>query len=212
MPTISASTTTMFGIRKTKMNWSPTNFHAAKNNKELQNPDNDPRGLLVPSAPTPALKLPTNDQTFTTMIHPKTDRRPSEHGLGIWSRNLHETHVRNNLIYWVNGNNERPTPYQRNFLNLVKEPMPPSGLTGSRKQPKKQCSRGLACSKRSFGTPKPERLLQRILHSPPTPRPHPRQLPRLTAPPPPSPTRWAAAGLALKWASTPPRTLPRLQR
>jgi adenine-specific DNA-methyltransferase len=132
------------------------------------NPDDDPRGpwkavdYLNQAAPEkrPNLCYP--------IVNPNTGE-VIENTKKAWKyeRSVHEAHVADGRIWWGNSGRNR-TPALKLFLNEVRDGMTPHNWwtheeVGHTDEAKKE-SIQLFGANNTFGTPKPERLMQRILH------------------------------------------------
>jgi adenine-specific DNA-methyltransferase len=153
---------------KTKMKWSPNKLPRSEaQQKYYTNPDNDPRGPWNSAAYTCAKTADERPNLYYALIHPKTGEEVWPKRTRVWAfgRETHETHVRNNMIYWgVDGS--ASLPRIKKFLEGSGDVVPRSIWAHEDSGHNQEAMlEGLALFESArFGTPKPERLLQRILH------------------------------------------------
>lgn len=137
-------------------------------NKLYKNPDNDPRGLW---ASDNYLCNKTADQRpnlYYPIIHPKTGKEiwPSRTAVWRYSKARHGHNVRENRVWWgINGENEVPR-YKR-FLDEVGGVIADTWWThrdaGHNDEAKKQIKALFPDAPQVFDTPKPTRLINRML-------------------------------------------------
>ena len=133
-----------------------------------KNPDNDPRGPWKAMDYTCRYTANERPNLYYTIIQPNTGKEIWPKRTRVWamSRGVHERNVAENRIWWgVTGKNS--VPALKNFLSGINQGMMPMSLwkhtlTGHTQDAKKEM---LALfGEDFFGTPKPEKLLQIILH------------------------------------------------
>jgi adenine-specific DNA-methyltransferase len=140
---------------------------SAESEERYSNPDNDPRG---PWKAVDYLNQATTSQrpNLVYQIHNPNTGQFIENGVKAWkyAREVHEQHVEENKIWWGrHGRNS--TPALKLFLSEVRGGMTPHNWwpheeVGHTDEAKKESISYFGASK-VFATPKPERLLHRIL-------------------------------------------------
>lgn len=147
-------------IDKLKTNFLP---RTEKANSNFSNPDNDPRGAW---ASGPIQVGPRNESRVYPIKCPsgKIVYPPSQY-CWRYSKEKYEELVKENRIYFgPDGNN---TPRVKRFLSEVKKGIIPLSLwlredVGDNQEGKKEIK--TLFSKDVFDTPKPERLIERIIN------------------------------------------------
>ena len=138
----------------------------AKHNKNYTNPDNDPRGSWNSVTFTGNKSKDERPNLYYPLINPNNGNEvwPPENLTWRASQERAIDLQKQNLLYWGKEGNST-SPRMKNFLKDAKPVVPRSvwtyddvGHTQEAKTEQKQLSRN------SFATPKPERLLKRILH------------------------------------------------
>lgn len=147
--------------------WRPNRL--AKNDSQLanyKNPDSDPRGPWNSSAYTCAKTADERPNLYYPIINPNTGTEvfPSRTRVWAYDRNTHQKNVENNLIYW--GKDGRATmPRIKKFLSGSKPVVPRSiwsyDEAGHNQESRLEIDRLFPGD--PFTTPKPERLLKRVL-------------------------------------------------
>ena len=152
---------------KTKAKWNPNKLPRSEaQQKYYTNPDNDPRGPWNSAAYTCAKTADERPNLYYPLIHPKTGEEVWPKRTRVWAfgRETHEEHVRNSMIYWgVDGG--ASLPRIKKFLDGSGDVVPRSIWAHEDSGHNQEAMlEGLALFESArFGTPKPERLLQRIL-------------------------------------------------
>lgn len=152
---------------KTKAKWTPNKLPRSEaQQKYYTNPDNDPRGPWNSAAYTCAKTADERPNLYYPLIHPKTGEEVWPKRTRVWAfgRETHEEHVRNSMIYWgVDGG--ASLPRIKKFLDGSGDVVPRSIWAHEDSGHNQEAMlEGLALFESArFGTPKPERLLQRIL-------------------------------------------------
>ena len=153
---------------KTKAKWAPNKLPRSEAQKKYYtNPDNDSRGLWNSAAYACAKTADERPNLYYPLKHPKTGEEVWPKRTRVWAfgRETHEEHVRNNMIYWgVDGG--ASLPRIKKFLDGSGDVVPRSIWVHEDSGHNQEAMlEGLALFESArFGTPKPERLLQRILH------------------------------------------------
>ena len=152
---------------KTKAKWTPNKLPRSEaQQKYYTNPDNDPRGPWNSAAYTCAKTADERPNLYYPLKHPKTGEEVWPKRTRVWAfgRETHAEHVRNNMIYWgVDGG--ASLPRIKKFLDGSGDVVPRSIWAHEDSGHNQEAMlEGLALFESArFGTPKPERLLQRIL-------------------------------------------------
>lgn len=153
---------------KTKTKWAPNKLPRSEaQQKYYTNPDSDPRGPWNSAAYTCAKTADERPNLYYPLKHPKTGEEVWPKKTRVWAfgRETHEEHVRNKMIYWgVDGG--ASLPRIKKFLDGSGDVVPRSIWAHEDSGHNQEAMlEGLALFESArFGTPKPERLLQRILH------------------------------------------------
>lgn len=153
---------------KTKTKWAPNKLPRSEaQQKYYTNPDSDPRGPWNSAAYTCAKTADERPNLYYPLTHPKTGEEVWPKKTRVWAfgRETHEEHVRNKMIYWgVDGG--ASLPRIKKFLDGSGDVVPRSIWAHEDSGHNQEAMlEGLALFESArFGTPKPERLLQRILH------------------------------------------------
>jgi len=153
---------------KAKAKWTPNKLPRSEaQQKYYTNPDNDPRGPWNSAAYTCAKTADERPNLYYPLVHPKTGEEVWPKKTRVWAfgRETHEEHVRNKMIYWgVDGG--ASLPRIKKFLDGSGDVVPRSIWAHEDSGHNQEAMlEGLALFESArFGTPKPERLLQRILH------------------------------------------------
>lgn len=152
---------------KQKEIWRPNRLE--KNASQLENyknPDNDPRGVWNSTAYTCAKTADERPNLFYPITNPFTQQEvwPSRTRVWAYDRNTHEKNVKAGLLYWGKSG-EGKMPRIKKFLTHSK-PVVPRSIWSYDEAGHNQESR-LEIDKLfpgdPFTTPKPERLLKRVL-------------------------------------------------
>ncbi|WP_078461630.1 site-specific DNA-methyltransferase, partial [Solemya velum gill symbiont] len=153
---------------KSKDNWSPNQLErAAEQLKGYKNVDNDPRGLWQSVVYTCAKSRTERPNLYYAIKHPKTGEEifPSETRVWAYGEETHKKHVANNLLWWGK-DMEKDKPRLKSFLDKVGKGIVPDTLwlrddSGDNQDAKREARK--FNSKNAFATPKPEKLLEKIL-------------------------------------------------
>lgn len=131
-----------------------------------KNPDNDPRGPWKMENYTCAKTREERPNLYYPIVNPNTGEEiwPSPTRVWAFSREEHERHLRENRIWW--GKDGRGRPNLKSFLSEVQATMVPTTLwlredVGDTQEARREVRQILEGE--DFPTPKPTRLLQRIL-------------------------------------------------
>ena len=135
-----------------------------RQNKAYKNPDNDPRGPWKTSDLSARNPYSLGKYSITTPSGRVIEGPPEGRYWVIKKEKMKELHE-DNRIWW--GKNQDAIPQIKRFLSEVKEGRVPQTLwsyedVGHTQEAKKETVKLFASE--VFGTPKPERLIQRILH------------------------------------------------
>ena len=135
-----------------------------RQNKAYKNPDNDPRGPWKTSDLSARNPYSLGKYSITTPSGRVIEGPPKGRYWVIKKEKMEELHE-DNRIWW--GKNQDAIPQIKRFLSEVKEGRVPQTLwsyedVGHTQDAKKETVK--LFGNEIFGTPKPERLIQRILH------------------------------------------------
>ena len=153
---------------KNKETWRPNAVERnADQLKGYSNIDNDPRGLWQSVVYTCAKTRAERPNLYYGIEHPRTGELiyPSETRVWGYDPNRHAQHVRDGLIWWGK-NQEKDKPRLKSFLQKVGTGLVPDTLwfrdeAGDNQDAKREA---LAFNSADvFPTPKPEKLLSKIL-------------------------------------------------
>jgi len=137
-------------------------------NKPYKNPDNDLRGEWRPDNYLCNKSAEERPNLYYPIIHPKTgeDILPKRSSVWRYSQEEHERHVRENRVWW-GLNQENKVPAYKRFLSDVPGMLPTTwwafGDVGHTDEARKETNALLPGMGRGFETPKPVRLLKRIV-------------------------------------------------
>jgi len=139
-----------------------------KQDAAYRNPDNDPRGVWKAGDYTCNKSAEERPSLHYAIVHPKTGKEvwPSKTRVWAFSGEKHEQNVRDNRVWWgPDGNASRPS-YKR-FLTDVAGMVPSNWWTwehfGHTDEAKKELKSLFPESDRLFDTPKPTKLIRRIV-------------------------------------------------
>lgn len=154
---------------KNKNNWSPNRLErSSKSNAAYKNTDNDPRGAWQSDNYTCNKTADERPNLYYAITNPNTGEEiwPKKTAVWRYSQDRHAENEKNNLVYWgVDGKNSVPR-FKRLLTSVAsKGAVPPSIWlwedVGHNQDAKRE---QLALVKEDpFATPKPEKLLKRIL-------------------------------------------------
>ena len=153
---------------KSKEIWRPNQVDRTENQlKGYKNLDNDPRGPWQSVVYTCAKTRAERPNLYYGIKHPLTGELvyPSETRVWGYDQNRHEQHVRDGLIWW-GVNNEKDKPRLKSFLEKVGKGLVPDTLwlrddAGDNQDAKREAM--TLNSADVFATPKPERLLAKVI-------------------------------------------------
>lgn len=154
---------------KVKTSWKPSKLpRTEKSNSAYKNPDNDPRGAWQSDNYTCNKSIDERPNLYYPIINPNTGETIFPKKTAVWrySRERHEENERQGLVYWgVEGKNSVPR-----FKRLLSKVSDKGGVpqtiwtweeVGHNQDAKREQLQ--LNSQEPFSTPKPEKLLQRIL-------------------------------------------------
>lgn len=153
---------------KDKSVWKPKKLdRPVESNSTYKNPDNDPRGLWMSDNYTCNKSSQERPNLYYAIIQPKTGKEIWPKKTAVWRYNeeTHKKHIAEEMIWWgKNGTNE--VPRFKRFLSKVDSGVVPQTIWGWREvghnQDAKREQQALV-PENPFATPKPERLIERIL-------------------------------------------------
>ena len=153
---------------KTKPKWVPNKLpRSGAQQKYYTNPDSDPRGPWNSAAYTCAKTADERPNLYYPLIHPKTGEEvwPKRTRVCAFGRETHKENQRKNMIYW-GVNNGASLPRIKKFLEGSGDVVPRSIWQHEESGHNQEAMlEGLTLfGEIRFGTPKPERLLQRVVH------------------------------------------------
>ncbi len=154
---------------KNKDSWRPNKLARTADQDSLyKNPDNDPRGPWMSDNYTCAKTADERPNLYYPVINPNTGEKILPKKTRVWAfdQSTHARHVSENMIYWgKDGNNS--TPRLKKFLSQLKAPgrvpttiWPYDEVGHNQDANREQQSLN---PKDPFKTPKPERLIERII-------------------------------------------------
>lgn len=155
---------------KAKANWKPNRLpRTEKSNSAYKNPDNDPRGDWQSDNYTCNKSVDERPNLYYPIINPNTGETIFPKRTAVWrySRETHEDNERQGLVYWgVEGKNS--VPRFKRLLNTVSDKggvaqtiwkWEEVGHNQDAKREQLQLN-----PQKPFSTPKPEKLLERVIH------------------------------------------------
>jgi adenine-specific DNA-methyltransferase len=137
-------------------------------NKLYKNPDNDSRGLWTSSDYLCNKSAEQRPNLYYPIIHPKTGNEifPSRSAVWRYSKQRHEQNIKDNRVWW-GLNQENEVPRYKRFLSEVKGVVSDTWWqhkdVGHNDEAKKQIKSLFPEASQSFDTPKPTRLIKRIV-------------------------------------------------
>jgi len=143
--------------------------HSEESDKAYTNPDSDPRGRwreVDYKGPKTAEERPN---LFYPLVHPRTGDEvwPRRERVWAYGREEHERHLRENLLWWGKTNNYKFPKLKRFLSDRSTDGTPPRTLwTGDEVDTSRRAKdeiKKLFSGEIPFATPKPERLLARVL-------------------------------------------------
>lgn len=154
---------------KEKIKWIPNRLKRnIESNKSYKNPDNDPRGLWRADNYKCNKTAEERPNLYYAIKQPNTGEEIWPLRTAVWRYNeeTHQRHIAENLIWWgKDGMNS--TPAFKRFLTTVEDTSMPQSIwlwqdVGHNQDAKREVQALNPIS--PFSTPKPEKLLERIIH------------------------------------------------
>lgn len=154
---------------KSKVSWTPNKLpRNLESNKAYKNPDNDPRGLWQSDNYKCNKSSKERPNLYYPIIQPNTGKEIWPAKTAVWRYNLdtHKRHIEEDMIWWgKDGTNE--TPRFKRFLSAVDDSSVPQSVwlwqdVGHNQDAKREVLK--LNPDFPFSTPKPEKLIQRIIH------------------------------------------------
>lgn len=151
---------------KDKNNWKPNLLpRTEKQNKAYKNPDNDSRGVWKSADLSVKTYSKANDYEITTPSGRKVSP-PESRCWGVSEERFKELVLDNRIWFGKNGDN---VPSVKKFLTEVQNGITPLTIwgydeVGHNQTAKKELKKIIPSKGNTFATPKPEKLLQRIIH------------------------------------------------
>jgi len=140
----------------------------ATQDARYSNPDNDPRGPWTSSDYTCNKTADERPNLFYAITHPVTGEKvwPSRRRVWTFDEATHERNVRENRVWW--GTGRRTRPRLKKFLCEVREGVVPTTwwpreFAGDNQEARRELRAAIADEQLDFQTPKPTRLVKRIL-------------------------------------------------
>jgi adenine-specific DNA-methyltransferase len=154
---------------KNKSAWVPNMLpRNIESNKSYKNPDNDIRGLWRADNYKCNKSSEERPNLYYPIIHPITAKEiwPLKTAVWRYNRETHQKHISENLIWWGK-DAQNNTPAFKRFLSTIDDKTMPQSIwlwqdVGHNQDAKREVQALNPSS--PFSTPKPERLLHRILH------------------------------------------------
>lgn len=183
---------------KNKLIWRPNLLaRSEKQDRNFRNPDDDPRGSWISTDYTSNKSAAERPSLYYPIIQPNTGEEiwPKKTSVWRYSRERHEQNVSEKPVWWgKDGTN--PVPRLKKFVEDVRSGTVPVSVwlhedVGNNQEAKKEVTKFNPDS--PFSTPKPERLLARVIEIATNPGdlvldsrpPARRSRPRSSWPPPP---------------------------
>ncbi len=154
---------------RNKSSWIPNRLpRNEESNKVYKNPDNDPRGAWQSDNYKCNKNAKERPNLYYAIVQPNTGEEIWPLKTAVWRYNeeTHKRHIEENLIWWgKDGKNN--TPRYKRFLTDVDDNSSHQSVwlyqdVGHNQEAKREVLK--LDPKSPFTTPKPERLLQRIIH------------------------------------------------
>ena len=152
---------------KSKESWRPVRLPRTQEDaSNFSNPDNDPRGDWNSGTYTCGKSAAERPNLYYPILHPKTGKEVWPKRTAVWrfSKEAHEKNVAAGLLWWGQGQNAEK-PRIKRFASHAKPIVPRSvwmfDETGHTQEATIESQRLFPGA--AFATPKPERLLKRIL-------------------------------------------------
>ena len=138
-----------------------------KQKRRYQNPDNDPRGQWSSSEYVSSKSKAERPTLWYSIINPKTKQEvwPDENAVWRYSKEMHEEIVNEERLYW-GPNFSYKKPRLKRFLNEIQEGVVPGTWwpfedVGHNDEGQKETAEIIG--KKVFSTPKPVRVINKIL-------------------------------------------------
>ena len=155
---------------KSKEIWRPNKLpRTEEQNKQYKNPDNDHRGPWMSDNYTCAKSADERPNLFYKITNPNTKEEilPKRSRVWAFGQEAHQKHIEDNLIWWgKDGSNS--TPRFKKFLHTIshKGRVPNTVWVHSEVGHNQDAKREIMALDVGslFDTPKPEKLLERIIH------------------------------------------------
>ncbi|WP_028975448.1 site-specific DNA-methyltransferase [Spirochaeta cellobiosiphila] len=153
---------------KDKLNWYPNRIPIdSKTSKTRKNIDNDPRGSWISVDYTCNKNKDERPNLYYPITNPNTGEEiwPKETAVWRYNQERHQENVLNDLVYWgKNGTNS--VPRFKNFKSISMKGQIPTTVwlhqdVGNNQEARKESL--VFNDKDPFSTPKPERLIERVL-------------------------------------------------
>ena len=158
----------ILAFAKSKTSWSPNRLpRAEKSNTSYKNPDDDPRGLWRADNYKCNKSVEERPNLYYAIANPNTGEEVWPKKTAVWRYNeaTHLRHVQENRVWWGKDGTNKVPAFKRFLKDTDKGQVPGSIWTweevghnqdGNREQQKLN-------PERPFSTPKPERLIKRVL-------------------------------------------------
>lgn len=137
-------------------------------NKPYKNPDNDPRGEWRADNYLCNKSAEERPNLYYSIVNPNTEEEiwPKKTAVWRYSRDQHKKHEKEGRVWWgIDGKNS--TPAYKRFLSDVGGKMPTTWWgfedVGHNDEAKKEINKLFSDTDRNFDTPKPLRLIRRII-------------------------------------------------
>ena len=160
----------IFVYAKNKATWRPNLLaRSEKQVLNMKNPDNDPRGIWISSDYTCAKSKDERPNLFYPIINPNTGEEIWPNSNRVWAYDKESTlkNIKDNNIYWgAKGTNKAPRI--KKFPDKVRQGTVSKTVwrnddVGNNQEAKKEIN-NLFGANSAFDTPKPERLIERVIH------------------------------------------------
>ncbi|MEW6288082.1 MAG: site-specific DNA-methyltransferase [Chloroflexota bacterium] len=132
------------------------------------NPDNDPRGVWTSSDSTCNKTADERPNLFYSVINPFTGEEvwPSRRRVWLYEASVFNQMIQENRVWW--GENNKNFPRIKKFLTEVAGGIVPStwwdrDFAGDNQEAQREIRKIFTTDEQGFATPKPTRLIQRIL-------------------------------------------------
>lgn len=154
---------------RSKASWRPNRVpRSAAQNRAYRNPDDDPRGPWQSVVYTCAKTAEQRPNLYYPIVHPRTGAEvwPERNRVWAFSREAHARNEQEGRVWWGR-DGERDKPRQKVFLRDVDRGVVPDTLwTREQVGDNQEAQRELVAlfgRGGSFATPKPRRLLERVI-------------------------------------------------